>query len=190
MKRQLTFIEGAGMALLISIAGSVLFSGLASLFSGGFVFRLLVSVLALSYIVYLLVRGTERTGRISVLLFWSVLMCLNLLLVDSILLYLSLHIIAIWLIRSLYYYNSLFSSLTDLLLTVFSLVAAIVAWNMSHSLLLGLWCFFLLQALFIYIPVDFARRDRNESLNTSTGDTFEHAHQSAQLALHKISTTH
>jgi hypothetical protein len=117
-------------------------------------------------------------------------MCVNLLLVDSILLYLSLHIMAIWLIRSLYYYNSLFSSLTDLLLTVFSLVAAIIAWNMTYSLLLGLWCFFLLQALFIYIPVRFARRNRDEILSTSTGDTFEHAHQTAQLALHKISTTH
>ena len=117
-------------------------------------------------------------------------MCLNLLLVDSNLLYLSLHIIAIWLIRSLYYYNSLFSSLTDLFLTAFSLVAAIVAWNMSHSLLLGLWCFFLLQALFIFIPVRFAHRDRNENPGTSTGDIFERAHQSAQLALHKISTTH
>ncbi len=188
MKRHITFIEGAGMALLISITGAILFTALASLFSGGLVFRILASALAFAYIAYLLVRSREKTGRISVVFFWAVLMFLNLAMVNSILLFLSLHIAAIWLVRSLYYYNSLFSSLTDLLLTAFSLIAAIIAWNMTQSLLLGLWCFFLLQALFIYIPARFARSNREENVVATTDDTFEHAYQSAQLSLHKIST--
>lgn len=188
MKRKITFIEGAGIALLFSISGAILFSGLVSLFSGGLVFRVLASTLAFAYIVYLLARSTERTGRITVVFLWTAFALLNLLLVDSLLLYLSLHITAIWFIRSLYYYNSLFSSLTDLMLTALSLIAAIIAWNVSHSLLLVLWCFFLLQALFIFIPARFARRNR-EQTDAMTTDTFEHAYQRAQIALHKISTS-
>ena len=187
MKKRISFFEATGTAILISVVGAILFSVLSSLFSGGLVLRLLTSVLAFAYIIYLLVRSTERNGRISVIVIWLLFAPANLLLVDSLLMYLSLHIAAIWLIRSLYYYNSLFSSMTDLVLTVFSLVAAIFAWHSSHSLLLALWCFFLLQALFSFIPPQLARSEPGAN-DPSAADAFNHAYKSAQAAVHKLTT--
>ncbi len=188
MNSKPSYFEGVGLALLISIVGSVIFFGLASLFSGGLVFRLLINILSLSYVIYLLVRSTEKTGRVSLFAIWALLMILNTILADSLLLYLGLHILAIWLIRSLYYYNSLFSSLSDLLLTVFSLTAAIFAWQTSNSLLLSLWTFFLLQALFTFIPTRFFSNKKDRTITTNRTSQFEHAYRSAQLALNKLST--
>ncbi len=188
MKNKVTFTEGVGLALLISITGSVFFSGMISLFSGGFVFKILVMFISSGYIFYLLMRSGEKSGRITVLSAWLAAMVVNYLLVDSTLLFISIHITSIWLIRSLYYYNSVFSSLADILVSMSSLVAAVVAWNITNSLLMSLWCFFLIQALFSYIPRQFAGKSDPIIAYSASEQGFENAHKSAQIAIRKLST--
>jgi len=188
MVNKVTFIEGAGIALLISIAGSVFFTGMVSLLSGGFVFKLLVMLVSLGYIIYLLMRSAEKSGRVTVLFSWLLTMLINYLLVDSALLFVSFHIAAIWLIRSFYYYNSVLSSLTDLVVTAFSLVATVIAWHSTHSLLISLWCFFLIQALYVYIPRQFSGKTLPSIPDSLSGQGFERAYKCAEIAIRKLST--
>ncbi len=70
----------------------------------------------------------------------------------------------LWLIRSLYFYDSVLSALVDLGLTGVALVTAIWAWLASNNLFLAFWCFFLVQALFVLIP-----RQWSKTLNYCAG---------------------
>jgi len=59
-------------------------------------------------------RSKERVGRISVIVIWFAITLTSLLFISSIMLYVAIQLFMIWLIRSLYFYNSVFSALLDL----------------------------------------------------------------------------
>jgi hypothetical protein len=189
MKRP-TFFEGVGVALAASLTGGVLFSVLATVFAGGAVMRVLIAGLGLAYVLYLLRRSRERVGRIVVVAAWLSAAAVIGLLHPPLVLYLLLHIGLIWLIRSLYFYNSALSSLADLALTGLAVTAAVWALTVTGSLLLGLWCFFLVQALFVTIPDNLPRKPVAPPSVAGGDDHFEHAHQVAQAALRKRSSSH
>ena len=182
--KPVSFFEGAGVALAASLLGSVLFIALASMFGGGLL-RLLVSALAFAYIVYLLARSTQRVGRLSVIAIWSLISLAGWLFVPSTLAYLALQLCLIWLVRSLYHYHSVISALLDLGLMALSLLAAIWAWHSTHSLFLSLWCFFLVQALFVLIPRRFSGRQAPAAMQD---DRFDRAHRAAQAAVRKLTS--
>jgi len=190
MKKQPTFFEGAGLALIVSIIGAVAFFGLTLLFGSAGIFRLLIAALCLVYVIYLLSRSRERIGRVTVISAWLVVAGLSWLFVPSLLLYIVIHLGMIWLIRSLYFYSSVLSSLADLGLTGFSLAAAIWAWSMSQSLFLSFWSFFLVQALFTLIPKQIKKYQNNSSVSINTDDQFENAHRAAEIALRKLTNSH
>jgi len=189
MKRP-TFFEGVGVALAASLTGAVLFGVLASVFAGGLVMRLLIAGMALAYVLYLLRRSRERVGRIVVVAGWLLAAAVIGFLHPPLVLYLVLHIGLIWLIRSLYFYNSALSSLADLGLTGLALTAAVWALTSTGSLLLGLWCFFLVQALFVTIPNNLPRETAEAPSVADGEDHFQHAYQVAQAALRKLSSIH
>lgn len=190
MKKQATFFEGVGLALFISILGAAGFFSLTLLFDGAGVFRLLLAALCFIYVLYLLARSRERIGRITVICAWMFVTGLSWLFVPSVLLYIVIHLGMIWLIRSLYFYSSVLSSLADLGLTGISLAVSIWAWSMSHSLFLSFWCFFLVQALFTLIPKQIKKSQNKPTISIDTDDQFEHAHRAAEVALRKLMTTH
>jgi hypothetical protein len=189
MKRP-TFFEGVGVALAASVSGGILFTVLGSVFAGGWLLRLLVAAIAFAYVIYLLRRSRERIGRVVVIAGWLVAAAAGWWLQPPLVLYLLLHIGLIWLIRSLYFYGSLFSSLADLGLSGLGLAAAVWAANHTGSLLLGLWCFFLVQALFAAIPRDLRHKAGGEHAVRDSEDHFQHAHRVAQAALRKLSSVH
>jgi len=105
-------------------------------------------------------------------------------------LYLLVHLGAIWLVRSLYFYSSVLSALADLALNGLGLAAAIWAVTRTDSVFLGIWCFFLVQALFVNIPDSMRRKaGTRESANART-DRFQHAHCVAEAAVRKLSSIH
>ena len=179
-----TLFEGIIVALVGSFVGSVLYFALSSLFSDSFLIRLLISGLSFGYIVYLLSRSKERIGRITVITVWSVMVIALWLIWPPVTLFILMHLVAIWLVRSLYFYSSLFSSLADLALNGFS--DAIALWAASHtgSLFLTIWCFFLTQALFILIPTGI----KKTTSTISNEDDFQHAYRAAETAVRKLST--
>ena len=63
----------------------------------------------------------------------------------------------------------------------------------TNSLFLSVWCFFLVQALFVVLPVDlksaFQKSSKKDSTDKPlTDDTFENAYHSAKVALRQLTT--
>lgn len=188
MKIKPTLSEGIILALTISILSALFFMGMTSLFSGGFVLRILIPLISLFYIIYLFSRHSEKTGKMTTIALWFFISLLNQVLTDSTLLFITIHISMIWLLRSLYFYNSLWSSALDLALSLFALVAGIITWEHTGSLLLSLWSFFLIQALFVFIPKQFHKQMNNNNLLAVDNHNFDQASVQAQTALQKLRT--
>jgi hypothetical protein len=179
-----SFLEGAALALAASIGGSILYSGLDYLLGPGLAVRLLIAALGLAYLLYVLVRSDTRVGRLVSLAAWLLLAGAAWLLSLPLSLYLLAHVGAVWLLRALYFYSSPLPVLADLGLQGLALAAAL--WALSHtaSPLLGIWCFFLVQALFVPLGAGKATQQRARE------DRFQHAYASAEAALRKLSSNH
>ncbi len=204
MKRPSLF-EGIGLALVASIIVALVFPIFSLLLAPGVVLQLLITGLSLAYLVYLLVRSQQKLGRGTVLACWLVVTITAWVFSPSLLSYGVIHLLLIWLVRSLYFYNSSLSALADLALTGLALTAALWAWFSVGSFFLVFWCLFLVQALFVIIPRNFLgpRSFRGakaciDSTNSFTGrsasdmaaeDPFEKAHATAEKALRKLFST-
>lgn len=189
MKRP-NFMEGIGVALAASIGGGLLFSMLTTVFAGGFVLRLLIAGMGLLYVLYLLRRSGEKIGHITTLAIWLVMASALWLLELSLPFYLMAHLGIVWLIRSLYFYSSLFSALADLGLLLFGVAAAAWALLETGNLFLSFWSFFLVQALFAVIPNSWNRSGKPGKSAADAEDRFLLAHRAAEAALAKLSTVH
>lgn len=184
--RRPTFFEGVGVAFGASLFGGVLHGALSGLFFGVWPLQLLITAMALGYLLYLLSRTQERVGRVSALLLWALVSVTTWLIGLPLPLYLLLQLGLIWLVRSLYFYSSLFCALADLGLTALGLAAAVWAMFQTGNLFLAIWCFFLLQALFVAIPASLERKSVKGTVNTE--DSFQHARRAAETALRKLSS--
>ena len=187
--KQPTFFEGVAVALIASAAGAALLSVLGPVLGAGMMLRLLIAAIGFAYVIYLLRRSRERVGRVTVLVLWLIAAAVVWFLWPPILVYVVVHIGMIWLVRSLYFYSSVLPALADLGLNGLSLIAAIWAGMHTHSVFLSLWCFFLLQALFVAIPNTLRRKSKSDLHNTMD-DRFECAHRAAQTAVQKLSSMH
>lgn len=184
---RISFLEGLGIALIASICGGALLLGLAPWFTWSFMFKLIGTGIAGGYVVYLLIRSPRRVGRITVLTTWIFLATLAWLFVPSALLLIALHLCMVWMIRSMYFYNSPSAALIDLILCGLSLAAA--AWGFRHtgSLAIGIWCLFLIQAVVAMIPSDFRSSTHPPAGRSTESKRFERAYRSAEWALRKLS---
>ena len=101
-------------------------------------------------------------------------------------LYVLVHVGAIWLIRSLYFYSSIVPALMDLGLN--GLSAATAFWAISHtgSSFLAIWCFFLVQALFVAIPPALTPGGKREPGKHLDTDNFERARRRAEAAVRQL----
>jgi len=187
MKHRPDMLEGVGVALLISLAGAAAFTFFSTLFGVGF-FRVVIAMLAFVYVLYLLFRSQHRTGRISVVVLWTMAALLNLFMMPSLPLYLLTHLLLIWLIRALYYYHGVVPALLDLGLIGIASLAAEWAWLSTHSLFMSLWCFFLSQALFVLIPSRITKKRKRPAQLHQPDDAFETAYRNAELAVRKLTT--
>lgn len=180
-----SFFEGVVVAIAASVTGAALFTALGFVFPPALVLRLLVAGLGLGYVLYLLSRSKERVGRIAVLALWFVAATATWLFAPSLTLYVLAHLALIWLIRSLYFHAGPLPALVDLGLSGLALAAAVWAATATHSVFLSLWCFFLVQALFVAIPKRM-RRKSSGRLECDDKDGFEHAYRVAESAVKKL----
>ncbi len=183
-----SLFEGIIVALITSFVGSVIYFAFSSLFSDSVLIRLLTSGLSFGYILYLLSRSKDRVGRITVIAVWSFSVICLWFIWPPITLFILMHLIAIWLVRSLYFYSSLFSSLTDLALNGFSVAVAFWAASHTGSLFLTIWCFFLTQALFVLIPTGIKKSEAHTAAPLKNRSEFQTAYRAAEAAVRKLST--
>jgi hypothetical protein len=186
--KQPTFLEGVGVAFGLSLAGGAVLGASSLVLPGGWIFRGVVAGVSLLYVLYLLARSRERVGRITTVALWVLVAGAAWIAQPPLLLYVLTHVLLLWLIRSLYFYSSILSALADLALNGLGVAAAIWASVTTGSVFMGLWCFFLVQALFVAIPTT-SRRGAGPGRNAGENDDrFEHAHRAAESALRNFYT--
>ena len=218
--KQRRLLEGIVIAVVAAIAAAVVVPVLSVVLAPAFILRLLIVGLSFAYLIYLLRRKPHRPGRITVVGAWLIVSLLTWLFVHSLPGFAAIHLLMIWLVRALYFYNSVLSALADLGLTGLAFIAALWAWTSTGSLFLAFWCLFLVQALFVLIPVriptrslrakafstdslndhlnNYLNESRKDSRNNSRKqnpeltkqEVFERARRSAQQALRKLAEGH
>ena len=180
-------IDGIIVAALISLG-----AGITSLLLGGFVaystlFEFTLYGVVMAYLFYLLKRCDARIGRIVAVSAWSLMtfMCwiLDIPLVEQVL----IQAVAIWLLRSLYFHNSPLTALLDLGLVSVGLAASGWAMLNTGSLVASVWSFFLVQALFCWLPTLGSDHPGPASTGARERSTFRSAHRVAQDAVRKLS---
>lgn len=186
MNQKYGFFTGVLVALVLSIAGAAMLGAGHLVVGGSFAFKLVIALLAAAYLGFLLSRSEVKVGRMVASGVWVAAAALILGLVESPGVYLVLHVGLIWLIRSLYFHNGLLAALADLGLCALGLAVAVWALAQTGSMLLGIWCFFLLQALFVGIrPIDSSRKTDQGVFQRAA---FERARRDAEKAIQRLVT--
>ncbi len=176
--------QGILAACLLSAVSVPLMLGLQ-----GFLIRggstVFIAVLSLGYLVYLLAISPSRRGRF-VLGLGSAAILIGACLVSPATAVTGLLAVAlIWLVRSVLFYAGLLPALWDGALCTLSVICALGTGISTNSPWLTVWVFFLLQALFVYIPRRFGRSQHDpygQRVQTEP-DAFARAHRAAEAAL-------
>jgi hypothetical protein len=182
-----SFGEGVAVALAAAVVGSVAYSVLYDLAGFGWASYALISGLGLGYTLYLLARSRERVGRFVTLGAWLLGSSASWFVLEDPALYLVTQAGMIWLIRSLYHQPGPLAAVLDLGLGLAALTAGVWAFVHADSLFLGIWTYFLVQALFVTIPSAKGHRPTSRTAAGSDPDPFQTAHRSAEAALRKLS---
>jgi len=182
------FFNGVIVAAVLGFFASAIVATLTPLLGLGTVVRLVIPLLGLAYLLYLLNRSAERLGRVTTLTFWTTMTALAWWAAPPFPLYLLIHVGAVWLIRSLYFYSGVVPALMDLGLNALSISAAVWAISRSGSIFLATWCFFLVQALFVAIPPSVQRKAQAQQNTPADRENFERAKRQADAALHHLFT--
>lgn len=186
MKRP-RFSEGVAVALVAALLGSMMLTVLPAIAGSDVTLRLPIAVLGLGYVLYLLIRSRESTGRVVTLTVWLLLSGIAWFAVADPLVYLAFHLGLIWLVRALYHQPGPLAALLDLGLNLLASIAGVWAFVHADSVFLGIWSFFLVQALFVVIPAADGRQVRIDGDASTQPDRFQRAHRSAEAALRKLS---
>ena len=190
MKKKFTtrpgVLDGVTLAMVISLAAAALSLLLGGFIVYGLLFELLLYGASLTYLLYLLRRSNARIGRLLVIASWATLSLgswiLDIALIEQVLLQAGL----IWLVRSLYFHGSLFSAALDFGLVSAGLAASAWAMLNTGSLAAALWSFFLVQALFSWLPQP-GRKSASTAAQAAEASTFQTAHRVAEDAVRKLS---
>lgn len=181
------FMGGVGVALVMSVFAALSHSVFGWLLPISLMGYLLVIALGLAYLLYLLSRSRHKTGRLTTVALYIVI-AMSMTVTGMSMTWLLIVVLAmVWLVRSLYFYNSLLSALLDMGLTLISVSIAVAAWLHTDSLFLFVWCLMLVQACFIWIPADWRpKKTVLESIRSS--DRFDRALRAAKSASQKLAS--
>ena len=182
---KISFFQGVGLAFALSLMASIAFFIFAPLLGSYTVLRIVIASLSILYITYLLKVSKVRAGRVVVLSTWLVMAGASWLFLPSLSSYGLSHVVLIWLVRSFYLHESVLAALFDLGLALTGVVVAVSASLQSGSVFLTFWCFFLVQALFYFIPTCW---EQKENKHVVEADRFQDAYRNAESALRRIST--
>lgn len=186
-----TLLEGVFIALGFSVLLGPLAVLVQMLVGSPLVWKAMVGIMTVMYLVYLLAQSGQRRGRLTVglaaLLVLGLVFVFNVPLSTMVLLSLTL----IWGVRSFAYSRSVLAAALHGGLCLLGCGAARLLYERSGSLSLAVWGFFLLQAAFVFIPARLARqRAYRRALDPTTPpDHFGRAYQAAEEALSRLQVT-
>ena len=180
-----SFLQGALVGFAIALGGAALFSTLRLFVPAATALVAMMPVVAAVYVAYLMWRSDVRTGRFATFVLWSASALAIGLLVESVALAFVLHASLVWLVRSLYFHNGVLPALADLGLSALAVCAAVGTAMHSHSPMLSIWTYFLIQALFVAIPESLATPQPDVSEDTTP---FRRAQRTAESALRRLVT--
>ena len=187
MKRP-SFFHGVIVAAVLGFFASAIVATLTPFVGLGGVIRLVIPGLGLAYLLFLFSRSDERVGRVTTISLWSALAAVTWWISPPLPLYLLIHVGAVWLVRSLYFYSGVLPALMDLGLNALSISATVWAITRSGSVFLATWCFFLVQALFVGIPPAVNKKTSPERNTPTDNERFERAKRQADAALRTLFT--
>ena len=187
MKRP-TFVHGVVVAAVLAFFASAVVATLTPFVGLGSVVRLVIPAMGLAYLLYLFNCSEERVGRVTAITAWSIMAALTWWFAPPITLYLLVHVMAIWLIRSLYFYSGVMPALMDLGLSALSVTATVWALTRSGSFFLATWCFFLVHALFVVIPPAIKAKREASTEAPTDNERFDTARRHADAALRQLFT--
>lgn len=187
MKRP-SFLHGVIVAAVLGFFASAIVATLTPFVGLGAVLRLVIPALGLAYLLYLFSRSEERIGRVTALSVWGALAAVTWWIAPPLPFYLLIHVGAIWLLRSLYFYSGVIPALIDLGISTLSVSATVWAISRSGSVFLATWCFFLVQALFVAIPPAIRSRRSGQRSTVADNENFERAKRNADQALRQLFT--
>jgi hypothetical protein len=178
---------GAGVlaALVLSVCGAALLAVLAPWLGLGLGLRAVIAVLGFAYVLHAIGRSGERVGRITTLACWLAVASAAWLAGLPLAAYVLVHLGAVWLVRSVYYYSGLLPALADLGLTLLGAAVAVWTAQRTESAWLAFWCFFLVQAFHVAIPKSLAHRAALDAPD----DAFARAHRAAEAAVRRLSAS-
>ena len=182
------FLHGVVVAAVLGFFASAVVATLTPFVGFGSVIRLLIPALGLAYLLYLMSRSKERLGRVTTLSLWSAMAVVTWWMAPTFPLYLLIHVAAVWLVRSLYFYSGVMPALMDLGLNALSISAAVWTITRSGSVFLATWTFFLVQALFVAIPPTMEGKRKPERNTAADSENFERARRQADAALRQLFT--
>ena len=185
MKRP-TFFHGVIVAAVLGFFASAIVAALTPFVGLGAVLRLVIPALGLAYLLYLFSRSDEWVGRVTTLSIWSALAAVAWWVAPPLPFYLLIHVGAIWLVRSLYFYSGVLPALMDLGVSTLSISATVWAISRSGSVFLATWCFFLVQALFVAIPPAIKKAQKTQRDTPVGNENFERAKRNADQALRQL----
>ena len=180
-----TFWRQIGLGLLLSVMAGVLYVALSPLLGAAIAGRGLVLGLGAVYLAWLLHELRARIGLVVTLAVWLLTSALLIAFNPSLWLWIGAQTLLIWLLRCLYRYDSLKGAIFDAALSVFAFAAALATARYTHSLFLTLWSWFLVQALFVFIPP--SRHPNAAATEPEFDDAFGQAHRTAEAALRRMS---
>ena len=186
------FFKGAAVAAVLALAGAISFAGLSSLIGAPLALHLVIIALGGVYILYLLSRASDRTGRIAVFAAWLTATIAMAIASDGLAATLVTQTVLISVVRSLYHHASVLAGLLDLGLSAMAMGAAVWASSESGSFFLTAWSYFLVHALYSVIPSRFTpaptSRTTTDQREQATEDRFDRAVSTAEAAFRRIAT--
>lgn len=182
------FIEGVIVAIIFSLIVAAVFTVMSAFFPTRWLLQAVITGSSFMYVLYLLYRSKEKRGRVAVTILWLVYALSVWVFAPSTLIILFAHVGAIWLVRTLFYHNSLLVASFDFGLITISVFVSIWTLMHTHSLLLTTWVFFLLQAVFSILPEQIQLQSK--TVVSEKDDEFERAYAVAEAAVRQLSNQH
>lgn len=183
-----TFFHGVIVAAVLGFFASAVVATLTPFVGLGAVLRLVIPALGLAYLLFLFSRSKEKVGRVTTLALWGAVTAVTWWIAPPLPFYLLVHVSAIWLVRSLYFYSGVMPALMDLGISALSVTTTVWAISRSGSVFLATWCFFLVQALFVAIPPTLTRSQKSQRNTSIENEDFDHARRQADQALRQLFT--